>query len=53
MIVCNDVTQAGAGFATDTNIVTILDRQGGSEQLPQMTKTETAHKILDRILKLL
>jgi phosphopantothenoylcysteine decarboxylase/phosphopantothenate--cysteine ligase len=53
MIVCNDVTQVGAGFATDTNIVTILDRQGGSEQLPQMTKAETAHKILDRILRLL
>jgi len=53
MIVCNDVTQAGAGFATDTNIVTILDRKGGSEQLPQMTKLQTAHIILDRISKLL
>jgi phosphopantothenoylcysteine decarboxylase/phosphopantothenate--cysteine ligase len=49
MIVCNDVTRAGAGFATDTNIVTILDRKGGSEQLPKLTKLETAHKILDRI----
>jgi len=53
MIVCNDVTQAGAGFAADTNIVTILDRTGGSEQLPQMTKLETAHAVLDRIRKLL
>lgn len=53
LIVCNDVTQAGAGFATDTNIVTILDRDGGAEQLPQMTKLETAHTILDRISKLL
>ena len=53
MIVCNDITQAGAGFATDTNIVTILDRKGGSEQLPRMTKLQTAHKILDRIRELL
>ncbi|MBI5115212.1 bifunctional phosphopantothenoylcysteine decarboxylase/phosphopantothenate--cysteine ligase CoaBC [Candidatus Poribacteria bacterium] len=53
MIVCNDVTQPGAGFATDTNIVTILDKKGGSEQLPQMSKLQTAHRILDRIHELL
>jgi phosphopantothenoylcysteine decarboxylase/phosphopantothenate--cysteine ligase len=53
MIVCNDITQAGAGFAADTNIVTILDRDGGVEQLPQMTKLETAHTVLDRIRELL
>jgi phosphopantothenoylcysteine decarboxylase/phosphopantothenate--cysteine ligase len=53
MIVCNDVTQAGAGFATDTNIVTILDKKGGSEQLPQMSKLQTAHRILDRVHELL
>lgn len=49
MIVCNDVTQPGAGFAEDTNIVTILDREGGSEQLPRLSKIETAHRILDRV----
>jgi phosphopantothenoylcysteine decarboxylase/phosphopantothenate--cysteine ligase len=53
MIVCNDVTIAGAGFATDTNIVTILDRKGGCEELPIMTKLETAHRILDRIHSLI
>ncbi|UCD57482.1 MAG: bifunctional phosphopantothenoylcysteine decarboxylase/phosphopantothenate--cysteine ligase CoaBC [Candidatus Hydrogenedentota bacterium] len=53
MIVCNDVTRTGAGFAADTNIVTILDKKGGSEQLPQMTKMETAHRVLDRIRELL
>jgi phosphopantothenoylcysteine decarboxylase/phosphopantothenate--cysteine ligase len=53
MIVCNDLTQPGAGFAVDTNIVTILHKDGGSEQLPQMTKLETANEILDRIHKLL
>jgi phosphopantothenoylcysteine decarboxylase/phosphopantothenate--cysteine ligase len=49
MIVCNDVTQPGAGFAEDTNIVTILDKEGGSEQLPRLSKLETAHRILDRV----
>lgn len=53
MIVCNDLTRPGAGFAVDTNIVTILDKKGGSEQLPKMTKLETAHRILDRIRELL
>jgi phosphopantothenoylcysteine decarboxylase/phosphopantothenate--cysteine ligase len=53
MIVCNDVTQAGAGFATDTNIVAILDKKGGSEKLPRLTKLETAHRVLDRIRALL
>jgi phosphopantothenoylcysteine decarboxylase/phosphopantothenate--cysteine ligase len=53
MIVCNDITQAGAGFAGDTNIVTILDRKGGSEQLPRMSKLQAAHRILDRIHELL
>lgn len=53
MIVCNDVTLSGAGFATDTNIVTILDKKGGSEKLPRLTKLETAHRVLDRIRALL
>lgn len=53
LIVCNDLTRPGAGFAVDTNIVTILHKDGGSEQLPQMTKLETAHEILDRIHSLL
>ena len=53
MIVCNDLTRPGAGFAVDTNIVTILDNKGGSEQLPKMTKLETAHRILDRVRELL
>ncbi|RJP74228.1 MAG: bifunctional phosphopantothenoylcysteine decarboxylase/phosphopantothenate--cysteine ligase CoaBC [Candidatus Abyssobacteria bacterium SURF_17] len=53
LIVCNDVTRTGAGFATDTNIVTLLDKKGGKEELPLMTKLEAAHKILDRIRTLL
>jgi len=53
LIVCNDITQAGAGFAADTNIVTILDKKGGAEKLPRLTKLETAHRILDRVRELL
>lgn len=49
IIVANDVTQDGAGFRTDTNIVKILDREGGLEELPLLDKIEVAERILDRI----
>lgn len=51
-IVANDVTQAGAGFDVDTNIVTFFD-QAGETQLPMMKKTEVADKILDHVLRFL
>ena len=50
-IVANDVTQAGAGFDGDTNIVTLLGAQGQEIALPLMTKREAAERILDAILK--
>lgn len=49
LIVANDVTRDGAGFQTDTNIVKILDREGGVEELPILEKIEVADRILDRI----
>ena len=49
MIIANDLTQEGAGFQTDTNIIKILDRDGGMEELPLMDKREVANRILDRI----
>jgi phosphopantothenoylcysteine decarboxylase/phosphopantothenate--cysteine ligase len=52
LIVANDVTQKGAGFATDTNIVTLIDRTGKVEHLPLMTKDEVASIVFDRILAL-
>ncbi len=52
LIVANDVTQPGAGFGTDTNIVSIIDGQGGVEELPKMSKEQVAGKILDRILEI-
>lgn len=49
LIVANDVTQVGAGFGYDTNIIRILDRDGGQQELPMMDKMEAAERILDRI----
>jgi phosphopantothenoylcysteine decarboxylase/phosphopantothenate--cysteine ligase len=53
MIVANDVTVEGAGFATDTNIVTIINREGESRSYPKMTKQEVAAVILDQVANLL
>lgn len=50
MIVANDVTQEGAGFAHDTNIVTLIDRTERRETLPLMNKEEVAHAVYDRLL---
>ena len=52
MIVANDVTQEGAGFDTDTNIVTLVLRDGRDIALPKMTKRQVADKILDQALAL-
>ncbi|MDR2862185.1 MAG: bifunctional phosphopantothenoylcysteine decarboxylase/phosphopantothenate--cysteine ligase CoaBC [Syntrophobacterales bacterium] len=49
MIVANDLTQEGAGFQTDTNIIKILYRNGRLEELPIMNKKDVANHILDRI----
>lgn len=47
-IVANDVTQAGAGFGTDTNIIKIIYPNGNILDLPIMTKKEVANIILDK-----
>ena len=51
MIVANDVTLPGAGFNVDTNITTLITKDGTEEQ-PMMTKRELADKILDRIISM-
>ncbi|MCI8275479.1 MAG: bifunctional phosphopantothenoylcysteine decarboxylase/phosphopantothenate--cysteine ligase CoaBC [Lachnospiraceae bacterium] len=50
MIVANNVKVDGAGFGTDTNVVTILTADG-EYSLPKMSKEEVAHRILDAISK--
>jgi phosphopantothenoylcysteine decarboxylase/phosphopantothenate--cysteine ligase len=52
MIVANDVTQEGAGFDGDTNIVTMFLRDGREIPLPKMTKFEVANQIFDRVLEI-
>ncbi len=52
LIVANDVTQAGAGFGVDTNIVKIIDAEGKIKSLPLMSKDEVANIILDQVVKL-
>ena len=52
LVVANDVTKEGAGFDTDTNIVTIIDRGGNAVDYDVMPKIEVADKILDALLKL-
>ncbi|HEV2314803.1 MAG TPA: bifunctional phosphopantothenoylcysteine decarboxylase/phosphopantothenate--cysteine ligase CoaBC [Candidatus Acidoferrales bacterium] len=52
IIVANDITQEGAGFDTDTNIVTLFSRDGREIALPKMSKFDVANRILDRVAEL-
>jgi phosphopantothenoylcysteine decarboxylase / phosphopantothenate---cysteine ligase len=52
MIVANDVTQEGAGFDTDTNVVTIFLRDAREMPLPKMPKFDVANRILDCVVEL-
>jgi phosphopantothenoylcysteine decarboxylase/phosphopantothenate--cysteine ligase len=49
LLVANDVSEAGSGFGTETNRVSILDAAGVREDLPLLTKREVADRILDRV----
>ena len=51
LIVANDVTMAGAGFNTDTNIATLISKKGISEY-PLMSKRKLADIILDTVLEI-
>ena len=51
MIVANDVTAPGAGFDVNTNIVTLITKDG-MNALPLMSKDDVADHILDAVLKL-
>ncbi|NLI90713.1 MAG: bifunctional phosphopantothenoylcysteine decarboxylase/phosphopantothenate--cysteine ligase CoaBC [Peptococcaceae bacterium] len=49
MLVVNDVTAPGAGFGTDTNIVSFLFPDGSRKDLPQMNKIEVARELVKEI----
>jgi phosphopantothenoylcysteine decarboxylase/phosphopantothenate--cysteine ligase len=53
LVVVNDATEPGAGFAIDTNRVTLLAPDQAPETLPVLPKTEVADAILDRVEALL
>lgn len=50
MIVANNLKQEGAGFGTDTNVVTLIMRDECRE-LPLMSKEDVARNIIDAILE--
>lgn len=52
LIIVNDATEAGAGFGVDTNRVTVIGRDGKTEALPLMSKSDVADAILDRVERL-
>ena len=51
-VVANDVTREGAGFDTDTNIITLIARDREPLELPLMSKPDAAHRILDELVRL-
>jgi phosphopantothenoylcysteine decarboxylase/phosphopantothenate--cysteine ligase len=52
-VVANDLTQAGAGFDAETNVITLLARDREEPAtLPLMSKLDAAHRILDEVLRL-
>lgn len=51
MIVANSLRTAGAGFGTDTNVVTLITKDGAQE-LPIMSKDDVAARLLDRICEM-
>ena len=53
LIVANDITAEGSGFGSDTNKVLLIDKKGNVEDLPLMSKEDVAHRILDRVGKLM
>ena len=49
LLVANDVSEPGSGFATETNRVTVLAADGPAELWPLLTKREVADRLLDRL----
>ncbi len=52
LLVANDVTAAGAGFGSDTNLVKLFFAGGRAESLPLMDKLAVAHRILDAVMEI-
>ncbi len=50
LLVANDVAEAGSGFGTDTNRVSIFSADGSRDDLPLLTKRAVADRLLDRVV---
>lgn len=50
LLVANDVSEPGSGFGTDTNRVTLFERDGGVDAWPLLSKREVADRLLDRVV---
>jgi phosphopantothenoylcysteine decarboxylase/phosphopantothenate--cysteine ligase len=53
LIVLNNAGEEGAGFDTETNIVTLITADGDTERLPKRPKLDVAHRILDHIVPMI
>lgn len=53
LICANDLSEPGAGFAVDTNRVSLIDAEGGVESLPLMSKEGVAFHILNRVKEMI
>jgi phosphopantothenoylcysteine decarboxylase/phosphopantothenate--cysteine ligase len=53
LLVANDVAEPGSGFGTETDRVSILDADGGRDDLPLLSKREVADRLLDRVARAL
>ena len=51
LIAANSIKEEGAGFGTSTNRITLISKND-MEALPLLSKDETAHRLLDQIMKL-
>jgi len=53
LIAANDISATDAGFAVDTNRITLLHADGKKEELPLMSKADVAAEIVERIISIL
>lgn len=53
IVIANNVEEPGAGFSVDTNIVTIINKNGNVKKLPKILKSEVAREILDEVVSIL
>jgi phosphopantothenoylcysteine decarboxylase/phosphopantothenate--cysteine ligase len=49
-MVANDITQEGAGFDGDTNIITLLFPDGRTKSFEKMSKFQAANRVLDELV---